>query len=416
MPHEDVTLTDPGSPKPRHCRLQLAGSRLTRTSWTGGSKPRETVLDFDDDHAAERAFGQEKDKRLRGGFVLLRVPATAVPGDVVLETIAPNRSTSTAFDLHPDGGTLAVGTMLKEGYGAEIHLVDVGTGQRRLVQSEPAGDRQTFLHAVLFDADGTSLVFALNEQTWRLDLRTGEKRLLADYTRQSWSDRTLNPFCVRPAWDAARRRLLLFDSADRARVLDADGAELFELSTTARSTECRAGALSPSGRLLALYRPSRGIVYGHADAAHDQTNEIEVWDVDEQRLRTRIPVPPSLQFTVVGFDPTETLLVGNVNHAEGPCGVSIETGRLCWAFPDPTGRTDRWQTCFGWSYSPDGQLLAVGDRGHGALRLYRADTRDPAEVVPQGQDWQRVYRIVFSRDGGLMATGGDTGRLVVRRL
>ena len=41
------------------------------------------------------------------------------------------------------------------------------------------------------------------------------------------------------------------------------GASAVRVSLSARL------ALSPSGRLLALYRPSRGVVYHHQDALHD---------------------------------------------------------------------------------------------------------------------------------------------------
>lgn len=423
MPHDDInrvdiTLVDPESDPTnrRYRRLRVADGRLVRETWTGQRKPRVTTVESVDERQTWNAFRKEKDRRLREGFVLVRDPSAASPGEVVLEWLSPHPSTSDAFDLHPDGGTLVVGTMLDQAYGAEIRLVDVATGRARVVHREPPGERQTFLHAVLFDADGTNLVYALNEQTWRLDLATRERRLLADYRRRHPADETMNPFCVRPTWDAARRRLLLFDADDTARVLDAAGGTLFELSMASPTTQCRAGALSRSGRLLALYRPSRGVTYRHADASDDTSNIVQIWDVDQRKLLSSIPFPHEIVPRALGFDPTEELVVAAVRFAEGPCAVSVETGELVWAFTGAAERIGRWATCYGWAYSPDGKTLAVGgDRTRG-VGLWSAATREPADVTPQGEDRQRIHRLVHSADGRLLAAGGDCGRVVVRRL
>lgn len=409
------------TPMAKHCELTLEGSRLTRATWTGEGKPRVTVREVPGlEGDAYNVYLGEVRKKMREGFAFIRAAESATLGDLLLECVAPNRSASRAFDLRPDGAELAVGTVLKDGYGAEIHLIDVATGVRRLVHTEEAEEsdgrrRQTIVHAVLYDATGTALIYSLNEETRRLDLRTGETRVLAEY--RQWKTSHFNPYCVRPAWDAARRRLVVFDSGDMVRVLDARGERLFELCTTSKTTECRAAALSASGRLLALYRPSRGIIPKHADALHDTTNEIEVWDVDEGTLRTRVPVPAPLHadgLDEIGFDPTETVIVTNPQPVQGPCGISTETGEIVWAFAH-AHRTDRWDVCFGWAYSPDGSLLAIGrrDRGKG-VDLRDAATRGslPLERV----EGHRVYRLAFSADGTLLAAGGDTDLLTVRKV
>ena len=73
---------------------------------------------------------------------------------------------------------------------------------------------------------------------------------------------------VRPSQDAARRRLVVFDEGSVVRVLDERGRTVAQVPTASPTTVCRAGAISPSGRLLALYRVSRDLVYGQADARH----------------------------------------------------------------------------------------------------------------------------------------------------
>jgi hypothetical protein len=191
-------------------------------------------------------------------------------------------------------------------------------------------------------------------------------------------------------------------------VLDADGRERFVRSTAAPTNECRAGALSPSGRKLALYRVSRGLVYGHADAKRDTTNVVEVWDVDAGRLEATVAVDAKLDR--VGFDPTETRLLANLEYAQGPVAYELASGKRAWQIED-SYRTDRLNTCFSWAYAPDGGSLAVGGFG---LRLLDGERRESTSL--EGVERQRVYRAVFSRDGQLLASGGDQGHVFVRRV
>lgn len=397
--------------------MTLDGTRVSRATWAGDGKPRVSGRDFAA-HEVRHAYDKEVRKQMAAGFVFLRAEADAVPGQLVLDCLAPGGGASDAFDLRPDGGEIAVGVTLKDAYGAEIHLIDVATGERRLVHAEPVGAGRTFtvVHAVRYDADGTGLVYALNGETRRLDLESGATSVLAAY--EQWKSASFNPYCVRPMWDDARRRLLVFDAGDMVRVLDADGSVRLEVPTKADTTECRAGALSPSGRLLALYRPSRGVVYRHSDAVHDATNEIEVWDVAAGRLAARVAVPAPLrekQLHEIGFDPTESLIVANPDPVQGPCALSIDTGELAWHFPDAR-QADHWGTCFTWAYGPSGGPLAIGRWHDDAVDLRDPATREPWPGTLERLERHRVKRIAFSRDGRLMAAGGDGGRLTLRKI
>ncbi|MGR7002026.1 hypothetical protein ACU686_35090 [Yinghuangia aomiensis] len=197
MDTDEVTLVHHGFPKPKYVRLRVDGGSLRRESGSGSSaKPRHSAKDCGSPTEAGYALAKETNKRLRDGFVVLRDPAEAAVGEPVLVAAAPNRCGSQVLDVHPGGHTLVVGTMLKQAYGAEIHLVDVATGVRRLVHTEPAGERQTFLHTVRFDAAGQGVVYALNGQTRLLDLATGASRTLASY--EQWQTSGLQPV-LRPA-------------------------------------------------------------------------------------------------------------------------------------------------------------------------------------------------------------------------
>ena len=250
MPDDDVTLTDPNGAKPKYARVVRDGTTVTRETWTGTGKRRVTVNEFADDHQAWRGFDKETRTRMRQGYVYLRDIADTPSGGLVMQCVVPGVGLGYGFDLHPDGTTLATGFGSDRNGTAVMHLVDVATGVRTLVHTDPpvAGRSQQWLYDVLFDSTG-GLVSTLNHETRRLDLATGLQRVIADTVNLTTS--RFNPHCVHPSQDASRRRLLVFDADTTVRVLDADGATVLKLPL-ADHPECRSGALSPSGRLLAL--------------------------------------------------------------------------------------------------------------------------------------------------------------------
>jgi hypothetical protein len=214
-----------------------------------------------------------------------------------------------------------------------------------------------------------------------------------------------NPYVVRPTLDAARRRLVVFDEGDVVRVLEG-GRVVLEVSTASKTLECRGGGISPSGRLLALYRVSRGIVYAHQDALHDTTNEVEVWDIEQGKPRMKLPVDGQLE--QVGFDTTDEHLIV-IDDYSGPAAYALSSGQEVWRF----GGIDRFNssaTCYSWAFSPDGSLLAVGRDG---LFLYDAVSRKPIPVPEPGGD--KVERVFFSGDGRLLASD-CFGTAVVRKV
>jgi WD40 repeat protein len=404
---DELLLTHPDPSAPRYVHLAIDGASLLRRSWKGAAKQRSSSRDFPDPQAARDALEREVAVRLREGFVFARDAAGTPTGDPVLRCAPPNRDGPQAFDLHPEGHTLAVGSLHRGAYGADLHVIDVTTGRRRLVHTETPGSgpaRQTFIHAVLFDADGVGLVYALNGETRHLDLASGATQILASYDQ--FGSARFNPFCVRPAQDAARRRLLLFDSDDRVRVRDTSTGEDLLVLSVADQPECRAGALSPSGRLLAL-------AYGLDDAT------VQLWHVDTGRLvgSARFPFPFSgtngrTGIGNLGFDPTERLLLASGGFAEGPFAMPVDGDTLAWAVGGPN-RTGRYGTCHGWQYSPDGDLLAIG--GRLGATLHRP-TGEPSPVLLAPSHTGRTHRVVFSADGTRLACGGDTGQLSVHRL
>lgn len=401
MAQEEITLVLPDSAGPKYRMFGVFDTTFVRSARSGDGAARETRKDFADPAAAVIALRREVGKAMRAGFVRLG----GVEDPVVLEFMPPGKTSSRAMDLHPDGRTVLIA------YDGAIRLVDVATGVRRTVHAVPAAERLTGIDTALFDATGSAVVYTVGGSTRRLDLGTLHEEPLADY--RQFENALFNPHTVQPAWDAARRRLVVFDADDRVRVLDTAGAPVCEVSTRSPTTECRGAALSPSGRLLAVWRVSRGLVYGHRDASADPTNEVEVWDVDAGRPVARVPL--EWEIGDLGFDPSETLLLVNRGRVHGPFAISIDTGEPAWHLADPH-HPNGWATCYAWAYSPDGRRIAVGGHRTSALRVYDADLRERDAVALPGHDEQRVRRLAFSADGTLLATGGDFGRVFVRQV
>lgn len=231
---------------------------------------------------------------------------------------------------------------------------------------------------------------------------TGTSRTLASYER--WKTADFNPRCVQPAWDRARRRLLVFDAGNRIRVLDSAGESLLDLDVP-RHPECRAGALSPSGSLPAL-------AFGLASP------DIEVWDVDSgQRVHRRpLPVRPRfgrLRCRLDRLRPDGAVPDRQWGLRRRPFSMALDTGKPEWAVPDPH-RTDRWGTCYGWGFSHDGSRLAVGDSGTVRLRDAATGAETPTQLPFMGTG--RTYRAVYSDAGDLLACGCDSGSVVVLRV
>jgi predicted DNA-binding WGR domain protein len=389
-----------GAPKEKHWHGRVDGQTLIQRTWTDGGKPRETVRSFADEEKARTEFSKLERKRMTDGYVFRRAAEEAGTGEAVLKMYGP-----VLHDLSLDGRTLAIAWYGTGAVRCRVILIDVATGARRVVHEEPTGSHSPYLHTAIFDQTGEGLFCQMYSDTWRLDLGSGAREKLASY--REYRTANFNAYVARPSQDAARRRLVVFDEGDIVRVLEG-GRAVLEVSTASRTVECRAGGISPSGRLLALYRVSRGIVYSHKDALDDTTNEVEVWDIDQGKLRQKLPFPG--QLSRVGFDPKDRHLIVTHGYASGPAAYELSSGKEVWRFGG-TGETDHSAHCFSWAFSPDGSRLAVGRE---ALCLYELAGLKPVPVPGQTGGY-RVERVVFSGDGQLLAAT-DFGIVVVRKV
>ena len=295
------------------------------------------------------------------------------------------------LDLSLDGTQLATASITSESaFGAKVHMIDVDTGARRVVFEEPGGHRQSFLHAVLFDCAGERLYIVLNNDTFLLKLATGKRHPIANCS-------PLNPHVVRPSFDGDRRRLVVFADGGSVRVLDAANASpalLLDVPGVTATAECRAAAISPSGRLLAVYIPSRALIYNHDDARRDSTNEVRIWDIDAGTLRATVPMRQ--QISAVKVLPDDATLLVSPYYAQGPVAIDIATGKERWRFAAAATSgpfADRLPTGFCWAPFPDGRRIAVGRE---VPHLYTLATRGPIELQ-DSMGYRPTHRLLRRR-------------------
>ncbi len=399
---ELVKVTPKGT---RVCRLSVDGCDFITESGNAGKALKAAKKSLATEQAARDAWRKSVHAKLRDDFALVRPVSETPIGGVTLCAFASGAGAGTIGDLSADGRFgVTVGSDAKL-TAFHVEVIEVSTGARRRVFERSGLTRQGFVQTVFFDADGTALYLAQMEETLRIDLATGEAKRVADYSQHSTA--RFNPFVVRPHTDRSRGRLVVFDAGTFVRVLDRDHRALLSVSTEAHLTECRAARISPSGKLLAVYRVSRGTVYGHDDAKHDATSVVDVWDVDSGALRTSLPMPN--QIDAVGFTPDDSTLLVTGYYSRGPIAYDLATGEERWRLCDPHS-PDGLRHSHSWDFSPDATLMAVG---HYMAALYDASTRAPIALEPAGDFRAPVVR--FSNDGALLGSV-EGGLFVVRRV
>ena len=376
---DEIVLTNPNGAKRKDVRLVLDGAELRIQSRTGTGGLRTKVVKHDTLAEAGTRYAGELSALLYEGFVHLNtVAGRARPGELLIRCAA--RESQSIFDLSPDGATLVTRTyddrFRKTG---EVDLVDVATGRRTTVGTHPPGpvdDAGRWFESVRFDGTGTRLVSTFGGDTRVLDLTTGETRVIASFDPAAGR---LAPGRMRPCFDAARKRLLVYDD-DTARVLDGDES-VFGLPLTGHAHPT-AGALSPSGRLLAL---------GFRDGT------IDVWNVDSGQRIDGQPFRLGREVGRVGFDPADRRLLAASGHVEAAVW-NLADRRLI--HPGTEARGVSWTS---WTYSPDGARLVMWG-GLAAFHDPETLRRLPIDPIPMG-----LYAgsVVFSADGSLMAVGGD---------
>jgi hypothetical protein len=393
-------LPPPSSPRAKPWSIELRGAvAVTQV----GTAVREKS--FPNAWEAERHLERELRKKLLAGFYAYE-PEPPGHGGVVF--LVGFRFGTSCFDLHPDGRSALVGQVRADAHAVEIVHVDFATGTRSTVWSVESHYHSS-LHAVRFERGGGSAIFALNENTHRIDLATREVTQLAGYRSMSMLDRpgVFNPYCVKPTCDASRDRWLMFDG-DEVQVRAADASVLFRRDGRHPTCSIWRVTLSPSGRRVAVHIASRFIIFSHDDARADTTNVIEVWDVDSGGLLCMLDPGAHRLPNEMAISPDDGHLLMTVWC--GPPGVSVldlanpsrEPTPL--SLPEPQGHT------FDMAFSPDRALLVLG----GMNRVFIITWPSNVPLLDAPERARRVERVCLSDDGRLVATGGASGEISVR--
>lgn len=394
----------------KHWLIALAGK--TVSTWTGTSASSLARQDSKakNEDAASTAFDQALRKKLSAGFIF-GVPSasTAKRGDLVCALDIGDGSNAEFIDVSPDGRTLALASILRDAKGARLSLVEIETGRRRELHRFEPGGRQTFVHRIAFDSAGARLFVQLNAQLWQVAISSGATKLLADIESPRQTSELFNPHVSRFDIDAKRERMLVLDHAG-IHVYELAAAGLGErrlkIPVKRGTSEYRELALSPSGKLLAAVHRSRAHIYGHDDAAHDTTNEIQIWSVDEAKLLRGLPYGDDDYIRGLGVSPDDRLLlVGDYRNVKAR---DIVTGERRFS---REGRE--------WAYSPDGSQLALGRCGT-RIEVRSSKTGRKSWATDPTRLWatpyaeiQDIQRLGFSADGRRLFEGGGSGRVYV---
>lgn len=384
-----------------HCFIDHDDTRVT--TWTGDDLTRlhRTVVRRKDAAVAAAYHDEQLRKQLYRGFVLGGA-AGVQRGDPVCALHVGDGANAECIDLSPDGRTLAVGTILDGARGANLHLIDVVTGRRRHLHAETVGDGhpQTFIHRVAFGPDGRDLYYQLNTELRVVPVAGGAPRVLA-----TMKEPPQNPHVSQFEFDRTRERLLYFDGprvcvrrTDRKRAL-------LKIPGPKAPCEYREATISPSGKLVAVVHQSRGVIYGHDDAKHDTTDEIQIWSVDRGEQIASLPRGGSMLRGISFSADDKTLIVGDYSEI---VARDVRGGARVWQ-----------RAARAWAYAPDGAKLAVAARSTGA-QVLDARTRRVAFGVHERRPWATEYgeihdimALQWSADGELLVEGNSGGRVYV---
>jgi len=389
-----------------HCIIEQFEDTYTVSSGTDLSKLKTNTKKCKDSGDANKKYDHTVKRKMADGFIRKNTNGSPKPGELLLHMRAPNNSGSEVLDIHPNGKMLAIGSNIGSYRGAEIHLLDLESNAMTLLYAvKPPNDIvQIPLHTVHFNAAGDKILFQLDTEVKMLDIAT---QTVTDFAVYRPGDDGPNPHAAAAMFDARRERYMYFD-AGHVMICDKVFKPIFKLALNygKNKVESRLSCISPSGKYLALYQVSRFILYGHDEAASDKTNQIDIWDIDLHKLIKSIQVE-ELTLTDIGFNPAETEIIFAKGFAEGPGFYDIQTGELLRWFEDKD-RDDRWYTCYSFAYSPNEEILAVGNS------LFDAKKHKKQLMLFSGYN-ARPYKIMFSSDGELFIQGGDSGNIIIRK-
>ncbi|MEZ5944022.1 MAG: WD40 repeat domain-containing protein [Planctomycetaceae bacterium] len=286
----------------------------------------------------------------------------------------------------------------------ESHLIawDVSTGAEKWRATVPHFPSAAYgVHVLAFDDLGVLYTPSDPGILTKWDVETGAStQVILDSTVQEFMDSK----SVDVVADGSK---IAVGGAEGLVVCDAGGKSLFEIRNnpamplgfqgsdrlTFGGDYC-SGLFSPDGRLLAV-------------VASDSPQELQIWNVDEQREIRRIAA--SERIVRFAFAPNGTEIAVTERDISTR-KYSVETGKRLWENVIEPNTTAECYTC-GLCYSPDGQSIAICTPigNHYDMRLYSAESgNETGRFI--GSKW-KPWSVVFTRDGKTLYSSGWEGTI-----
>jgi WD40 repeat protein len=335
--------------------------------------------------------------------------------------------TSVAFS--PAGRLLAVAYFWGEEY--KIDLLELARGE---VRATTLGNHNTFIRALAFSPDGTTLASGAGDYARLFDTTTGgengalvvgpgivsalafspDNRTLAAGWQPNGAG--LGEACSVSLWDMASSRRLpkelrtgcgvnalafsrdgqslavgCFD--DRVRLWDTGVSSDVLVVPESSPREAWSVAFSPHGQTLAV---------GYDDEQGGDRRTLQLWDLQTHRVRATLRGHDSMVYAVTYTPDGQTVISAGHDHTvrlwDAATGQPRQTLR---------GHTDRVR-CL--ACSPDGGTLATAGRDK-TVRLWDLTTGNERLTLTDHTDI--VHRVVFSPDGVTVASAANDGTVRV---
>jgi hypothetical protein len=359
---------------------------------------------------------KERQKKTKAHFVFTNDRASR--GEVAVRAWLPPGD-NRYFDVHPNGRDIF--SAAASGATVTLRRLELPLGERSDLHFDngaptlPAGVTSSgATHPTVFSHATVCLgrhyvLYTVDGRTWKVPFDTaGEPEVVASF-HEGFDQ--FNAHSVAPTRDGMYTRALVFDADMTLRVIDDAGRTVFETTVSSNVVECRAAAISHSGKHVVAYFVSRHLTHPEgshaipADAPRDETREVRVWEVASAKLAHRIAVDHDV--SVIGLTPDDRHLVV-MKGIEGPAFYDLESGQQAFHFPHfMANRPDLWLPSTTFAFSPDGRMLALATRPR---RVVDPDDKSTLMEV-QRDNLMAPRHIVFGPDGCTLYDGCAKGDL-----
>ena len=161
-------------------------------------------------------------------------------------------------------------------------------------------------------------------------------------------------------------------------------------------------AFSPDGTTLAT-----------GGGGIDESTGIRLWDIGTRQQIATLQGHGWGRIDALAFSPDGTILASGGGSHEGTIRLwDMDSRQQIATLQEPVvGPSGRVVGVSSLAFSPDGTILASGERGSGTVKLWEMATREQTATLGGHSEW--VHSLAFSPDGGTLASGSRDGTMVL---